>query len=403
MQKTQTVCLVLLATVAVGVSLALLKTVLLPFIIAVFIAIGCRPIIRYLQQRLNMPRYIAYAAAFLVGLLITTTFAVSVVASIGDLTGNIGVYEERLEHVSKWVVDRLPDSTSTDSKETSLAQVPVPAKEEFEVSPILSESSNSSESPKSPDNSIDSLDEENAKPGVLGEASKNTTRAVTELLEYARSLIESQMLGLAGALTNLLSYGVLVLIFVFFLLVGSKDTVAADSLAKQENSFFAEVEDQIRKYLVLKTVISVATGLAFGFVLWVFDVPLAILFGFLAFLLNFIPNIGPLICAMLPMPLLILNSSMSPWAAGICLALCVAVQFVSGNIVETRVMGESFDVSPVCLLLALMFFGLIWGIVGMFLATPLVSIARIVLAKTKMGKPIAALMAGRLEDIQQLA
>lgn len=396
MQKTQTVCLVLLATVAVGFSLALLKTVLLPFIIAVFIAIGCRPILRYFEQRLKLPRYIAYGAAFCVGLLITAAFTVSVMASIGDLAGSGGVYEDRLEHVSQWVVDRLPNAVNIEARELA------DANEASDMNQVIVGGAGAEMAEGSSRTVEEVASNKNDKSGILVAATENTSRAVTELLEYARKLVESQTVELAGALTNLLSYGVLVLIFVFFLLVGSKDAAAAGNLVIEQNSFFTEVEDQIRKYLVLKTVISVFTGLAFGFVLWVFDVPLAILFGFLAFLLNYIPNIGPLICAVLPMPLLILNSSMSPWAAGFCLALCIVVQFVSGNIVETRVMGESFDVSPVCLLLALMFFGLIWGIVGMFLATPLVSIARIVLEKTTMGKPIAALMAGRLNDVKQM-
>jgi AI-2 transport protein TqsA len=73
------------------------------------------------------------------------------------------------------------------------------------------------------------------------------------------------------------------------------------------------------------------------------------------------------------------------------------IQFVSGNVIETRIMGKSFDVSPITLLLALMFFGLIWGIIGMFLATPIVSILKIVLHQRESTRPIADLLAGRLD------
>ena len=96
-------------------------------------------------------------------------------------------------------------------------------------------------------------------------------------------------------------------------------------------------------------------------VLWVFGVPLAMVFGFLEFLLNFIPNIGPLIGCALPVPFLILNSSISPTAGIICFVLIATIQFVSGNVIETRIMGKSFGVSPIKLLLALMFFGPIWA------------------------------------------
>ena len=86
---------------------------------------------------------------------------------------------------------------------------------------------------------------------------------------------------------------------------------------------------------------------------------------------------------------------MSPTTAIICFVLIASIQFVSGNVVEPRLMGKSFDVSPVFLLLALMFFGLIWGVVGMFLATPIVSIIKIVLQQSQGGKPVSELMAGR--------
>ena len=145
----------------------------------------------------------------------------------------------------------------------------------------------------------------------------------------------------------------------------------------------------------MKTVISAVTGFAFGLVLWLFGVPLAILFGMLAFLLNFIPNIGPLISSLTPVPFLVLNAELSPVAAITCFLLVAAIQFVSGNVVETKIMGQSFDVSPVFLLLALMFFGLVWGIIGMFLATPIVSIIKIILDQRPQMRPLAELMAGR--------
>ena len=131
--------------------------------------------------------------------------------------------------------------------------------------------------------------------------------------------------------------------------------------------------------------------------LWLFGVPLAIVFGLLTFLLNFIPNIGPLIGTVAPVPFLVLNSEMSPTSAIVCFVLIAAIQFVSGNVIETRWMGKSFDVSPVFLLLALMFFGLVWGIIGMFLATPIVSIVKIILYQNPSSRPIAELMAGRWE------
>ena len=68
MQKTQTVCLVILTTIAVGFSLFYLKSVLLPFVIALFIFIGCGPIVEFLQNRLKLNRYFAFGVAFAIGM-----------------------------------------------------------------------------------------------------------------------------------------------------------------------------------------------------------------------------------------------------------------------------------------------------------------------------------------------
>ena len=390
MQKTQTICLLILTTIAVGMSLAYLKTVLLPFVIAVFIVIGCRPILQFLESRLKFPKIIAFAATFLTGLLLVASFAVLVWISINDLSRNIGAYEKRLDHIASWLVERLPESGEKKLSERA-------------ATPLASGEKNLGAG----DSELESLKaRDQFETDDLNSATENTSEALHEFLDYASHYVETQLLKLAGSLSTMLSSGVLILIFVFFLLLGHKqideqlliaNVSQSDEVQSQQalGSIVDEIEEKVRMYLVMKTVISMLTGFAFGLVLWLFGVPLAVVFGVLAFLLNFIPNIGPLISTMLPVPFLVLNSSMSPTMAILCFLLCSAIQFISGNIVETRTMGKSFDVHPAFLLLALMFFGLIWGIVGMFLATPIVSIVKIVLSQHKMGQPVAELMAGR--------
>ena len=363
MQKTQTICLVILATIAVGFSLYYLKSVLLPFVIACFIVIGCRPILEFIEKRLNLPRSIAFFLSFLIGAWLLLCFALVIWLSVNDLSNHSEIYEERLNNIITWVVDHIPNESEAGE---------------------------------------DSAGATHASPGT-GESSELTdtsdsTFAIRNLLNSISSYVQNQWLGLAGSLSSLLSYGVLISIFVFFLLLGNSDPVHQhDDSDSDPPKLLREIEEQVRKYLVMKTVISLITGVAFGLVLWLFGVPLAVVFGFLAFLLNFIPNIGPLISSLLPVPFLVLNSNMSPSTALICFALISSIQFVSGNVIETRIMGKSFDVSPVALLLALMFFGLVWGIVGMFLATPIVSIIKIVFQQQESSRPIAGLLSGRLD------
>lgn len=369
MQRTQNICLVLLATIAVSFSLFYLKSVLLPFVIALFVVIGCRPILEFVEKQLKLPRSIAFGLSFLIGNLLLIGFALLLWFSITDLQNKSSVYEKRMNIIATWVVEKLPSDPPTPKPNGSANNTP---NQDISATP----------------------------PTFTGNSDlpKNPKAAVQEIFQSISNFIQEQLVRLASSLANLLSYGILILIFVFFLLMGNTGQIPGpDVINENQPRILGEIEEQIRKYLFMKTVISMFTGLTFGLVLWIFGVPLATVFGFLAFLLNFIPNIGPLIGCALPVPFLILNSNISPTAGIICFVLIGTIQFVSGNVIETRIMGKSFDVSPITLLLALMFFGLIWGIIGMFLATPIVSILKIVLHQRESTRPIADLLAGRLD------
>tara|TARA_B110000495_G_scaffold43587_1_gene35768 strand:- start:1255 stop:2388 length:1134 start_codon:yes stop_codon:yes gene_type:complete len=370
MQRTQNVCLVLLATIAVSFSLFYLKSVLLPFVIALFVVIGCRPILEFIEKQLKLPRSIAFALSFLIGNLLLFGFSLLLWFSITDLQNNSSIYQKRMNIIATWVVEKLPNTTPTSDSPKTINDPIIEGNADTNPSDIV----------------------------INDDLPKNPKAAVEEIFQSISSFIQEQLVRLASSLANLLSYGILILIFVFFLLLGNTGQLPhPNNSSKKQPRILEEIEEQIRKYLFMKTVISMLTGIAFGLVLWIFGVPLATVFGFLAFLLNFIPNIGPLIGCALPVPFLILNSNISPTAGIICFVLIATIQFVSGNVIETRIMGKSFDVSPITLLLALMFFGLIWGIIGMFLATPIVSIIKIVLHQRDSTRPIADLLAGRLD------
>ncbi len=357
MQRTQTICLILLTVIAVAFSLTYLESVLLPFIIACFVVIGIRPLLELLQTRFRLSRMLAVCVAFVIGLSGLAAIGTMIAVSVQQVAVNRGAYEQRLTTIGNWVSNRsealhLRRESHSDRDDPTTA---------------TSESAGDDESP----------------------ASMAIRRIVTQL--------DAIMLSLVGSMSTLLSFGIMIVLFVFFLLLGDE---SPDVRAPQ---VISDIEDGVRKYLVMKTLISMVTGAVFGGVLWLFTVPLAVVFGMSAFLLNFIPNIGPLLATVLPVPFLVLNAQISPTSAVTCISLICGVQFISGNVVEPRLMGKSLDVSPVALLLALMFFGLIWGIIGMFLATPLVSIVKIALQNTKSGRPVAELLAGRWVSAEQVA
>jgi AI-2 transport protein TqsA len=114
----------------------------------------------------------------------------------------------------------------------------------------------------------------------------------------------------------------------------------------------------------------------------------------MAFLLNFIPSIGSIIATFLPLPIAVVQFQSSPWLIVLVVAIPGGIQNLLGNIIEPKLQGEGLNLHPVTVLLALSFWGLLWGIVGMFLAAPITAAIRIVLMQFDMLRPIANLMAG---------
>jgi len=96
------------------------------------------------------------------------------------------------------------------------------------------------------------------------------------------------------------------------------------------------------------------------------------------------------------MPVVLLSSEMSPTAKVLALLLPAAIAFVMGNVVQAKLLGDSLTLHPVAVLAGLIFFGMIWGIPGAFLATPMMVVIKIVFEKISATRPLARLLAGDL-------
>ena len=200
--------------------------------------------------------------------------------------------------------------------------------------------------------------------------------------------LASMVRGTAGTVVGLLTTGGLVAIFVVYLLAGRRP-------AELRTGFYAEIDAKVQRYIVTKVAVSATTGTLVGLILWLFGLELALVFGVAAFLLNFIPSVGSIVATLLPLPIALIQYE-SIWPIIGVLALPGAVQITIGNGVEPILLGESLDLHPVVVLLALIFWGMLWGVVGMLLAAPITAILRIVLARIETTRPVAEILAGRL-------
>ena len=218
------------------------------------------------------------------------------------------------------------------------------------------------------------------------------TQQLTDLLDPGKILnFTAAAIGeIGGVLSNSL---VIVLITIFMLLEGKSFALKALVIEKQNGNslkYFDIIGQNIRNYLSIKTVISFITGLLIWICLLIIGVDYAILWGLVAFLLNFIPNIGSLFAALPTMLLALVQLGVGGmvWTG----VAYLVVNVVMGTIIEPKVMGIGMGLSTLVVFLSLIVWGFIFGIVGMFLAIPLTMAIKIMLEQNSRLKWISVLL-----------
>ena len=219
--------------------------------------------------------------------------------------------------------------------------------------------------------------------------------SVEELLKYidpnaAMTIVTSLLTQLSNAMTS---------IFLLFLTVVFMLLEVPQLPAKLQQIMVRPVEgmgaiqralDSVSRYLVLKTAISLVTGVVVWVMLLALDVRFAFVWGLLAFALNYIPNIGSVLAAIPPILQVLVFSGL--YDALILLAGYLVINLVFGNILEPRMMGRGLGLSTLVVFLSLIFWGWLLGPVGMLLSVPLTIIVKIGLEQTAGGQSIAVLL-----------
>lgn len=165
------------------------------------------------------------------------------------------------------------------------------------------------------------------------------------------------------------------------------------------NGILHQVDELFTEYLSLKTMVSLLTGFLSYIVLVIIGVHSPILWAILIFLLNYIPSIGSLIATAFPAFFAMLQ--FGDLSSGVWVLVCVGViQVVVGNFVEPKIMGNSLNISPFFVLIALVVWGAIWGIVGMLLSVPITVMMIIIMAQFENTKALAILLSanGEVKD-----
>jgi AI-2 transport protein TqsA len=336
-QRVQTVCLLVLTAIATGWVLHWLRPVMIPFVLAVFLAIALGPVVDAQVRYFKAPRGLAILATMMMVFLLLNVIAGLVSASVKQLAAQIPVYQSQLARL-------LNDLSASVAFEWL------------------------------------GLDREAATKPLLQMATENT---------------RAMLLTATNALLAIVSQGLLVMVFLLFLLL------AGGSGAESGRGVLGEVEANIRRYLLLKTLISATTGAIVWVVLMLLGVDLAFVFGFFTFVLNYIPSIGSVIATLLPLPIVLVSPDITTAGAVMAIMIPFAIHFVIGNFIDPKVMGDSLDLHPVTVLLSLMVWGTIWGVVGMLLAVPLTASIKMVMQRAELMSPVADVLAGRLHRFRR--
>ena len=186
---------------------------------------------------------------------------------------------------------------------------------------------------------------------------------------------------------NFISKFFLVAILTLFLLLGKK--------SKDTSAEWNEIINQVKKYIFTKFITSSATGVLAGLIYWILGIELAFIFGSLTFILNFIPYFGSAIAILIPIPIAFLQFE-DPTYLVLIILLPLIVHIIIGNIIEPKIFGETFGLHPITIILSLIFWGMIWGIIGVLLAAPLTAIIKISFEKFETTKPLSLFLEGKI-------
>lgn len=219
------------------------------------------------------------------------------------------------------------------------------------------------------------------------------------LLELA---VDSRMANTAlqsflGTFFNFLTVTVIVVLYLCFLLAErasfSRRLTRAFGPEKSERimEVIASISHAISEYIRVKTLMSLLSGTCTTLILLAFGVDFPFTWGTLAFLLNYIPYLGSIVATVLPILLAFVQLD-ALWQGFAIAVLLVAIQQLIGMVIEPHIAGAKLGVSPLLIILSLAFWGVVWGIVGMLLAVPLLMVIKIVLDNIPATKPVAALM-----------
>jgi predicted PurR-regulated permease PerM len=216
-----------------------------------------------------------------------------------------------------------------------------------------------------------------------------------------RSRIRLLTLSLSNSFLSFLRDAVMVVLFVVFLLIEAAflkekiDVAFEGRHAGQIKKMSADIVMQISRYLSIKFVISLVTGVIVAALLKLVGLEFAVVWGIIQFILNFIPSLGSIACGVAASVFALVQFWPEPAPVILVVIIMLVTNITIGNVLEPKIMGDNLGLSPIVVLLSLMIWGFIWGFAGMILAVPMMVIIKIVCENVTLLEPVSILLGSR--------
>lgn len=331
------ILLILAAFVVVVAGMRAAESILVPFFLAAFLAIVFSPALNWLIAK-KIPTVLSLVIVIVAILIIGMIVAAVVGSSITDFMDNLPMYQQRLQTMSGSFITWFEKHGAKFSDESLV--------DSFNLGSVM-------------------------------------------------NMVGKLLSGLGNMVANAF---LIILTVIFLLLEASFLPEKLKAAFGDPDSGFPRIKewiDSVKRYMFIKTWISLLTGISVGLLLWIIGVDFPILWGMLAFILNFVPNIGSIIAAVPAVLLAFVQLGFIE--AVLAAAVFILVNTVYGNIVEPKFMGKGLGLSTLVVFISLVFWGWVLGPVGMLLSVPLTVTVKIALHASDETRWIAILLGPEIE------
>jgi AI-2 transport protein TqsA len=308
------------------------RSIITPFLLALFVSIICAQPISWLEKK-KLPRWLALIIVILGLILIFSGFSLLIGGTITSFSGNVAKYGSTLTAIiNSFILFLNEHGLSIPKDQMSTLIQPV------------------------------------------------------RILEFTASAL--------NGLFNMMGNTFLIFLIILFILMefGSFPVKAKAILSGSDESiaYFSTIIQSIRQYLWIKTLVGLAEGILIYVALLIIGVDYPLLWALIAFLMNYIPNIGSILASIptILFALVQLGLGGALWT----LATFMFIHNVIGNFLEPRIMGKGLGLSTLVVFLSLMFWGFILGTVGMFLSVPITMTIKIIMEQNEKTRWLAILL-----------